>query len=86
MSDLLLELFHAAMDRRPYVPDPMLDKAEEALEEYLGQDGKPLLRGYDEAWEAHCWEDAKQAFYIGLALGMELGRLTPSAGACRRSG
>ena len=84
MSDMLLELFHLAMNRLPYDRDPDLDKAEEALEEYLGPEGKPLLRAYEDAFRAHDWEDMKYNFFLGLSLGIELATLKPSAGACRR--
>lgn len=86
MSDLLLELFHAAMDKLPYTPSAELTKAEEALEERLDQEGKAILRAWEEAWNGRNWEESKQLFYMALALGIELGRLTPSADACRRSG
>lgn len=84
MSDIIQKLFHLAMDELPYNPNPAMDRAEEALKERLGPEGKPLLKNYEDAWYDLCWEDAKQIFYIGLALGVELGTLTPSAGACRR--
>lgn len=84
MSDLLQKLFGLAMDKCPYIPNPAMDKAEEALAEHLGQEGGPLLKDYEDAWYDHCWEDAKRVFYIGLALGIELGTLKPSADACRR--
>ena len=84
MSDIIQKLFHLAMDELPYIPNPTMDKAEEALEERLGQEGRSLLKDYEDAWYDHCWEDARRVFYIGLALGIELGALTPSAGACRR--
>ena len=84
MTKLLEELFGLAMDELPYDRDPAFDKAEEALEEYLGQEGKPLLRSYEDAFRTHDWEDMKDVFFRGLALGLELGSLTLSAGACRR--
>ncbi len=84
MSDMLQKLFGLAMDELPYIPNPAMDKAEEALEECLGQAGKPLLRDYADAWYDQCWEDSRRVFYIGLALGIELGALTPTADACRR--
>lgn len=86
MTKLLEELFGLAMGELPYDRDPVFDRAEEALEEYLGQEGKPLLRAYEDAFRAHDWEDMKAVFFRGLALGLELGALaaTPSAGACRR--
>ena len=84
MSDILQQIFQLAIEELPYIPNPAMDKAEEALEESLGQAGKPLLKDYEDAWYGHCWEDARRVFYIGLALGIELGTLTPSAGACRR--
>ena len=72
------------MDELPYITDPAMDKAEEALKQALGQEGKPLLRAYEDAWYASNWEDAKRIFYIGLALGIELGTLKPSASAFRK--
>jgi hypothetical protein len=84
MSDLLQKLFPLAMDELPYVPNPALDKAADALEQALGREGAALLRAYDDARKDQTWEDLRQVFYIGLALGVELGALTPSAGACRR--
>jgi hypothetical protein len=61
-----------------------LDKAADALENALGREGKDLLRAYDDAREDQTWEDLRQMFYIGLALGIELGALTPSSVACHR--
>jgi hypothetical protein len=84
MSDLLKKLFPLVMDEFPYVQNPALDKAADALENALGREGKDLLRAYDDAREDQTWEDLRQVFYIGLALGIELGTLTPSVGACRR--
>ena len=84
MSNLLQELFYLAMDELPYLPDPAMDRAENALEKQLGPEGIPLLRAYEDAWYANSWEDAKRAFFLGLSLGIELGTFTPTAGVCRR--
>lgn len=84
MSDLLLSLFHAAMDSLPYTASPELDKAEAALEQHLGEEGEPLLRAYESARSERDWRESGTLFYMALALGVELGTLTPSAGACRR--
>lgn len=84
MSDILQKLFGLAMDELPYIPNPAMETAEEALTKCLGQEGKPLLKDYENAWYDHCWEDAKRIFYIGLALGIELATLKPSASAFRK--
>lgn len=84
MSDLLLTLFHAAMDTMPYTTSPELIQAEAVLEQYLGEEGEPLLRAYENAWNDRDWEESKLLFYKALALGIELGTLKPDAGACRR--
>lgn len=86
MSDIIQELFHLAMDKFPYIPNPAMDKAEEALEECLGKEGKRLLQDYENAWFAHNWESMRRVFYMALAVGIELGTLpfTPSADAFRR--
>ena len=78
MSDLLNKLFGLVMDRLPYISDPAWDKAEDALEQYLGEEGKPLFRAYEEALNAHNWEVDLRIFQITLALGIELGRLEVS--------
>lgn len=84
MSDLLLSLFHSTMDTMPYTESSELDQAEAALEQYLGREGEPLLRAYENAWNDRDWEESRALFYKALALGIELGTLTPDAGACRR--
>lgn len=85
MSDIIHKLFGLAMDTLPYTPNPAQDAAKEALEAYLGKEGKPLLTAYEDTWHDSCWETAEQAFYIGLSLGIELATFTPSAAVCRRT-
>ena len=75
MSDLLDKLFDLVMDRLPYISDPAVDKAEKALEDRLGEEGKALLRAYEEALYAHNWKVDQRIFQITLALGITLGRL-----------
>ena len=75
MSDLLNKLFGLVMDCLPYISDPAVDKAEEALEDRLGEEGKALLRAYEDALGAYNWEVAQRVFQITLALGITLGRL-----------
>ena len=77
MTDLLLELYEAAMEQTPYRRYPARDKAEAALEEFLGEEHSALLRDYNEAVFAREWEEGKALFYRALALGMELGTLKP---------
>ena len=84
MSNLLLKLFSVAMDELPYLPDPVLDRAEKDLRDALGTEDVPFLRAYEEAWCANSWEVAKRMFFRGLSLGLELGTLTQTADACRR--
>ena len=78
MSDLLNKLFGLVMDCLPYISDPTLDQAEEALEQYLGEAGKPFFRAYENALDARNWEVDLRIFQITLALGIELGRLEVS--------
>ena len=84
MSDILQQIFQLAIEELPYIPNPAMEKAEAALQEYLGEEGETLLRDYEHAWLDRHWENMKYIFYMALALGIELGTLTPSAGACRR--
>lgn len=85
MSTLLEKLFGLAMDTLPYTPYPAKDEAEDALEDYLDPEGLRLLRAYNDACGDQTWEDLSYLFYTGLALGIELAALTPSAAACRRT-
>lgn len=84
MSDLLQELFQLAMEELPYIPNPNLTKAEEALEKRLGKEGEPLLLAYTNAFYDQSWEEKQYIFYMALSLGIELATLTPSADVCRR--
>lgn len=78
MSDLLNDIFNLVMERLPYISDPTLDKAEDALEQYLGEAGRHLFRAYEDALDERGWEVDRQVFQITLALGIELGRLQVS--------
>ena len=84
MSDILKNLFDLAMDELPYIPNPALTKAEEALEAHLGKEGEPLLQAFTDAFHDRSWEEKQYIFYMALSLGVELATLTPFAGACHR--
>lgn len=84
MSDLLLGLFDSALEQLPYHSTKAMDDAERALEAHLDRPtGWKLFCAYDEARNERDWEQERRLFFLALGLGMELGRLTPSADACR---
>lgn len=69
MSDILQQIFQLAIEELPYIPDPAMEKAEAALEEYLGEKGETPLRDYEHAWLDRHWENMKYIFYMALPWG-----------------
>ena len=84
MSNLLENLFSLAMEELPSTSVHNVENLETALVDSLGKDSLSRFQAYKDAITEECWEDMQNLFFLALAWGVELGTLTPSAGASRR--